>query len=151
MTRIASNRVRRESGLTLTETVVTLAIAGVVAAVAIPASGRLLDRYRLSSAASQISMEVARARMQAIGQNRYVRLKKTSAGLVREVSGNGTSFTQDGNAVPLPKGVSLVFGADGGPKFNRQGLSTSGSFVLMNNSQGYKLLWVNILGKVEDL
>lgn len=130
---------------------VALAVAGVVAAVAVPGSGRLLAQYRLSSATSQVAMEVARARMQAIGQNRYVRLKQTSVGLVREVSSDGVSFTQDGDAVSLPKGVIMAFGGSGGPKFNRQGIASTSSYVLMSNDQGYRILWVNLLGRVELL
>lgn len=140
---------RRNRGFTLAETVVGLALASVVAAVAVPASGRLLAQYRLSTATSQIAMEVSRARMQAIGQNRYVRLKKTSAGLVREVSSNGESFTQDGDAVPLPNGIGMTFGGSGGPKFNRQGIASTSSYVLMSNEAGYRILYVNLLGRVE--
>jgi prepilin-type N-terminal cleavage/methylation domain-containing protein len=151
MVRTTLSRVRRNSGFTLSEIVVALSIAGVVASLAMPASGKLLDRYRLSSAVSQIKMEIGRARMQAIGQNRYVRVMKTSAGLVREVSPNGTSYTQDGGAVSLPKGVTLQFGDAGGPKFNRQGMSTTISYMVINNTQGFKILWVNRLGRVQVL
>jgi hypothetical protein len=87
--------------------------------------------------------------MQAIGQNRYARLKKTSAGLVREVSSNGESFTQDGSALPLPDGISWSFGGSGGPTFNRQGIAKTSSYVLMSNVEGYRILYVNILGRVE--
>lgn len=151
MTRTRSSQVRSNRGFTLTEIIVTLSIASVVASLALPASGKLLDRYRLASAVSQVKMEVGRARMQAIGQNRFVRLQKITAGLIREVSTDGTTYTQDGGVISLPTGVNMSFGGSGGPKFNRQGIATTASYVLMNNSQGYRILEVNILGRVEVL
>lgn len=151
MIRTALNRACRSGGFTVTEMVVTLSVVSVVASLALPATGGLLDRYRLSSAVSQVAMEVTRARMQAVGQNRWVRLKMTSDGIVREVSGNGTTFTQDGNAAPLPTGVEIMFGGSGGPKFNRQGIASNSAYVLMTNSQGNRVLWVNVLGRVKQL
>jgi prepilin-type N-terminal cleavage/methylation domain-containing protein len=152
MIRKCLERAHGSGGFTLTEMVVALSIAGVVAALAVPASGKLLDRYRLSSALSQVKMEVTRARMQAVGQNRWVRLNQTSTdSFAREVSSNGTTFTQDGNAMPLPKGVQMGFGLSGRPKFNRQGLASESTYVVVFNSQGIRILWVNVLGRVEAL
>jgi prepilin-type N-terminal cleavage/methylation domain-containing protein len=151
MTRSASNGLRRNAGFTFTEVIVTLSVASILAAAAVPATGTLLNQYRLSHAAKQIAMEVARARMQAIGQNRWVRLRKTSVGIVREVSTNGTSFAVDGEAVPLPDGVLMIFGGSNGPTFNRQGIASSQSYALVTNSQGLKAFYINVLGRVEQL
>jgi len=151
MTRIRTSRLRKNGGFSVTEMIVALSVAGVVASLAMPASGHLLDRYRLSSAVSQFKMEVGRARMQAIGQNRFVRIKSESWGYVREVSSDGVSYIQDESPRSLPKGVTLQFGSGGGPKFNRQGIAGSFSFVQISNSQGFRIVVVNILGRVEVL
>jgi prepilin-type N-terminal cleavage/methylation domain-containing protein len=151
MIRIPFKRVGRNHGFTLGEVVVALSIASIVASLALPASGKLLNQYRLSSAVSQLKMEVARARMQAIGQHRYVRLKKTSAGFIREVSSDNVNFTQNGGASATPQGVTVTFGSGGGPKFNRQGLTSSISYAVVSNPQGYKVVSVNVLGRVDVL
>jgi Tfp pilus assembly protein FimT len=131
--------------------VVALSIAGVVASMAVPSSGALLDRYRFSSALSQFKMDVTRARMQAIGQNRFVRIKSKSSGYVREVSTDGVSYTQVGATEELPKGVAIQFGSYGGPAFNRQGIASTATVMVISNSQGWKVVVVNVLGRLEVL
>jgi len=64
---------RRRKGFTLIETVVVMAIIGIVSAIAIPQMGTLMDRYRLNGAARLIWADLQNARMTAIKENRSIR------------------------------------------------------------------------------
>jgi Tfp pilus assembly protein FimT len=130
---------------------VALSIAGVVASMAVPSSGGLLNRYRLSSALSQFKMDVSRARMQAIGQNRFVRIKSKPSGYAREISTDGVNYTQVGGTESLPKGVSIQFGSYGGPAFNRQGIASAATVMVISNPQGFRVVVINVLGRLEVL
>ncbi|MEA2079584.1 MAG: GspH/FimT family pseudopilin [Pseudomonadota bacterium] len=56
----------RQSGFTLLELLVTLAVVGLLAGLAVPAMGRLLDTARLRSAAEAFAQELQQARNQAL-------------------------------------------------------------------------------------
>jgi prepilin-type N-terminal cleavage/methylation domain-containing protein len=64
---------RRRKGFTLVETIVVVAVIGVVSAIAVPQMGILMDRYRLEGAARLISADLQNARMTAIKENRSIR------------------------------------------------------------------------------
>jgi type II secretion system protein H len=64
---------RRRKGFTLIETIVVVAIIGVMSAIAIPQMGTLMDRYRLDGAARLIWADLQNARMTAIKENRSIR------------------------------------------------------------------------------
>lgn len=59
-----------QRGITLVELVVTLGIMSIIAAIAIPAFGRLLEVARVRSVVSDLSTDLALARISAISHNR---------------------------------------------------------------------------------
>jgi len=140
---------RGSQGFTLTETLVAISMASIIAGVAIPSTGELLENYRLSNAAKQLSSQISRARMQAIGQRMFVRLILQGNGtyaLFR--SEDGISYAMDGGMMSLPDGVFVSVGVTGAPLFNRQGLSTTGSVITLTNGHGQKTVTMNVLGRV---
>ncbi len=72
--RLAALRtLRNRKGFTLVETIVVMAIIGIVSAIAIPQMGVLVDGYRLDGAARLIWADLQNARMTAIKENRSIR------------------------------------------------------------------------------
>jgi Tfp pilus assembly protein FimT len=109
----------------------------------------LLESYRLSDAAKQLSTQISRARMQAIGQRMFVRLLIQGDGsyaLLR--SSDGVSYGMTGATMYLPEGIAVSVGATGAPFFNRQGQSATGSVITLTNSKGQKTVTMNVLGRV---
>lgn len=69
----AARTLRRKTGFTLVESVVAVAIIGIVSAIAIPQMRTLMDRYRLDGAVRLIWADLQNARMTAIKENRSIR------------------------------------------------------------------------------
>jgi prepilin-type N-terminal cleavage/methylation domain-containing protein len=149
MKRLQRKSVLGSRGFTLTETLVAISLSSILAGVAIPATGELLQNYRLSNATKHLSSQINRARMQAIGQRMFVRVLVQGDGtyaLFR--STDGVSYSMDGTVMSLPEGVAVTVGPTGAPTFNRQGMSTTGSVITLSNGEGSKTVTMNVLGRV---
>lgn len=133
----------------MSETLVAISLSSIVAGAAVPATGRLLESYRLANATKQLSAEIGRTRMQAIGQRKFTALIIQGNGTyARLVSSDGTSYSLDGTVMHLPEGISVSIGPTGSPAFDRQGLATASSVITLSNGRGQKTVMMNILGRV---
>jgi type IV fimbrial biogenesis protein FimT len=65
MARPATSRSRRTTGFTLLEAMVTVAIVGVLASLAVPSFGAQIARNRLKAAAERMAADIAEARFEA--------------------------------------------------------------------------------------
>jgi type IV fimbrial biogenesis protein FimT len=70
---------RPQHGLTLLEVMIVVAITAVVASVAAPSLGALIDARRLDSAATRLAADIQLARSEAIARNRPLRLSLFTA------------------------------------------------------------------------
>lgn len=61
---------RRNAGFTLIELMVTVSVAGILAGIAVPSFGTLMERQRTSAAISSLTTHMGLARMAAITRNR---------------------------------------------------------------------------------
>ena len=78
---------RHQRGFSLTELLLVVAVAGTLAAVAVPLSGDLMATMKLNEASRTIERELAEARLRAVSSNRAIRVRTNcpAAGYVRSV------------------------------------------------------------------
>lgn len=144
-----TRHLRARSGFTLGELIAVVAVCGIVSAALVPAAGMVIAHHRLQVATRQLSFDVARVRMQAVGQNVFVRLRLVSPSqYVRERSTDGVVFVADGPAISLPAGQRVVAGDTGAPLFNRQGLAAASTTLIVSGPAGQHTLTISILGRV---
>lgn len=68
-----------QRGVTLVEAAVVITIIAIMTSAAAPGLQRLIERYRLESAASQLAADLQLARNESIARNRVVRLSWNAA------------------------------------------------------------------------
>ena len=86
---------RRESGFTLVELMVTLAVMAIVLAAAAPSFADFFDKYRLRGAADAVVSLVSNARAEAVKLDQDVNVAFT---------GSGTAWCVGANAAGTPTG-----------------------------------------------
>lgn len=128
---------QRQAGLTLVELFVTLAVASVLLAVAVPSYNRLIATNRLSTAANAFVSALNDARTEAIRRNNSTQFCSnstasngadklgtdcgTSVGAVRALSSDGSATTLIQSSPDLPKTVTVSSGVKA-LRYSAQGL-----------------------------
>lgn len=92
---------RKESGLTLAELMVTIAIIAILSAIAIPNMIGWVPKYRLQNAASDLRGELQATRMRAIRENRDYAIFFDTANNRYQVVDSGTNRSYDGGGDDL--------------------------------------------------
>jgi prepilin-type N-terminal cleavage/methylation domain-containing protein len=137
----------RQRGFSLAETVVAMSIAGIVSLIAMPSASSYMRSYRLVGTTNQIAFDIARARMQAIGQNVFVRIRFQDDGhYIRERSTDGVTYVADGVSAALPGGITAP--AAPTTTFNRNGVAAAATRVTVTNGSSRKQIDTNILGRL---
>jgi Tfp pilus assembly protein FimT len=141
-------RHRSQHGFSLVELVVALEFGAILGLMAVPNVGALVAKYQLMGASNQLGFDIARARMQAVGQNRFARIKMQSATqYVRETSTDGTTWS---NRVTtnLPAGITAT-PTSGEVRFDRRGFATiNNPIALSNNIEQAKTVTTTLVGHV---
>lgn len=138
-----------QRGYTATELIVALAIWAAIAGAAAPAASGIFKQHQLATTARSIGFEIVRTRMQAVGQNRYMRIVLLgNAQYQRQSSEDGVTYVADGEVVTLPTGFTVSAGTTGTPRFDRQGLGTASTIITVNSPRGQQLVTTTILGGV---
>jgi len=144
-------RIKGNKGFTLLDSITAVALSGIVLTMAAPVSSRLLNQYRLRGAASQIAFELTRARMQAVAQNTYVRVRFPGDGTyILETSQDGGSYAAYSPTISLPNGVSVVASGNGAMTFNRQGFIQNNAPLVVHNANGERTISINSIGRVTE-
>ena len=139
---------RRETGFTMLELMVTLALIVLLSAFAYPSIVRWGSNYRLRSAASDLLTNIHTTRMEAIKRNQNVIITYSAGGdryTIADVSG----IILQRN---MPQGVDLsavnLSGGSNATTFTPRGLPINiGNIILLNNNNiGYRLTY-NITGR----
>lgn len=125
-----------------------VSLAAVVGAVAAPEFVGLVRQYRLTGAAHQVAFDLDRARMQAIGQNSFVRIRfLNSTQYVRETSSDGVNYTAVDSTMTLPGGISAV--SEGTTtSFNKSGMAVAVTTIVLAGGRERKTVSTNSLGRV---
>ena len=137
------------AGYSIAVVICSLQLMIVAGLIAVPKLGTYLTQYRLLSASTQLGFDINRARMQAVGQNRYVRIKfqNSSTQYQRQWSWDGSSWTTD-RTTTLPSGITAS-PADGTIQFDKRGMATANSTITMTNAvPKTKVITTNVLGRV---
>jgi prepilin-type N-terminal cleavage/methylation domain-containing protein len=91
------NRAADRSGFSLAEMLMTCAVIGIVAAMALPGIRDEIDRLKLGMATRAVQSELQTARLKAVSSNTYMRVRFDcpAAGQFRAVERIGTPFAAD--------------------------------------------------------
>ena len=138
-------------GFTVLDIIATLAIFGILAAIAVPTWGNLLPGYQLNSAARQVATEFQSARNRAMVQYRRFRIVFDSATTYR-VERENTPGAADYVLFSGPKGFpsGITAAANNTPVFQTRGdASPTGSITLTNSKGETKAITVSSTGRVE--
>ena len=135
----------KNSGFTFTELMVTIAVIGILAALAIPNFISWLPNYRLKSGAEEIQSTLQLARITAIKENATATVDFNTANETYRASVGGQTFRSG----QMPAGIdidSTDFGGDS-VEFNSRGIATAaGSAVVRNNLGRSRTIRVYITG-----
>jgi prepilin-type N-terminal cleavage/methylation domain-containing protein len=139
---------RKNSGFTLTELMVTIAVIAILASLAIPNFVAWLPNYRLRHGAEEIQSTLQFARVRAIKQNATARVSFDIANETYQASVDGQIFRSG----QMPAGIdinSAIFGGGIFVEFDNQGTainSTHGDAIVRNNLGRAKTITVSITG-----
>ncbi len=139
---------RKNSGFTLTELMVTIAVAAILASLAIPNFIAWLPNYRLRSGAEEIQSTLQFARVTAIKRNATAKVEFDTANETYRASVDDQTFRSG----KMPAGIdinSVNFGGGTFVEFDSQGTaknSTQGDAVVRNNLGRAKTITVSITG-----
>lgn len=145
----APRAARRARGFSLIELIVVLEIALFTALISVPKVSAFFAEYQLMSATNQVGFEIIRARTQAVGQNRFVRIRMVSGTeYLREKSVDGATWAIDGVLLNLPRGVTATT-TSAQVQFDRRGYATVNNSVVLRTGLGQvKTVATNAIGRV---
>lgn len=147
-------RRRGASGFTVIELLVTIGVAAVVMATAVPAFMSLLPTINLSSAARQVGIDLQSARVKAVSQSVRYRLSFVGAipGATTYVVQNdsGGAFVTQTGPFALPPGISVsALTPSSSSVFQPRGTVNAPSTITLRNGNGQtRAVQVTLVGRV---
>jgi prepilin-type N-terminal cleavage/methylation domain-containing protein len=131
----------RRRGMTLPELAITMALVGLLMAIAMPSIRRATRRYSLEEATQKFSADLVEAQTRAIRLNRGVTVRRVGL----------TGYSVDGGGTEtLPTSVSFASGAPDSVRFVSFGPPSTGavSFTLQWDAANQSTVSVNAAGRV---
>ncbi len=126
---------------------VALGLTLVVSAMAAPTASKIVSNYQLRAATDQLAMEIGKARIRAVGQGVFSRVRITEGGYVVETSEDGSTYTIVDGPFDLQEGWSISVEGNH-PTFSRTGLTAAPASISVGGNSLYRTLHVNVLGRV---
>jgi Tfp pilus assembly protein FimT len=149
--RTGCRRVRRrnsERAFSLVELIITMQFMALAGLIAAPKMSTFFAEYQLQAGSRQVGFEIARARMQAIAQHRYVRIKMVSSTqYARQTSSDGSSWTNELTTKLPSKVTASTTSAE--VRFDKRGIATvNNSVILTNGISQVKTVATNMVGRI---
>jgi prepilin-type N-terminal cleavage/methylation domain-containing protein len=132
------------AGFTMAEVMTVISVAGILAAIGIPAFTRTLPGLRLTDAARQVATELQHVRMKAIEKGISQQITFSTSSYVLQQC-NGTC-TDDGGNIALPTGITAT--AATAPRFEPRGTVNTASAITLSNGTAQKFVCVKTIGRV---
>lgn len=128
---------RQETGFTLIEVMIAVAIVGITTALAAPDIREWLARYDLKQSMSEIAGDMNLAKLVAMNRNRQATVTIQMAGSLVQVSGISGGQEIFGTRT-LPPRINALSGGTATVNFSSLGLSTATTpqTILVGNEQG---------------
>ena len=147
---------RKDSGFTLIELIVIIAIVAVFAAIAVPNFLSYMPKHRLNGAARQVMGDLMAARMKAVSQNCDVAVTFASGNPEYEI---WTDSNNDGNKDPgevTTKNIQsnyydVIISSTNNINFSSRGTASLSGIILTNSAGSTKKVTVLLSGRVKIL
>jgi len=135
------------AGYSMLTVLLSLQMTIVVALIAVPKLGTYRALYQLTSTSNQLGFEITRARMQAVGQNKNVRITVNGTQFTRQTTSSGETWTTE-LTTTLPSGMT-AYPSGGKIQFDKRGMAAANSTIyLVNSVQRWTVITTNVLGRV---
>lgn len=138
---------RKDSGFTLIELIVIIAIVAIFAAIAVPNFLSYMPKYRLNGAARQVMGDLMAARMKAVKENTTVTVKWDNANQYKILTDGGEEKTV--NIWPNYRDVTIGSFTD--IRFYSRGTALGTTITLTNSADSNlkKYVKVALTGRVK--
>jgi len=145
----------KQSGFTLIEMMIVIAILAIFAAIAVPNFLSYLPKHRLNGAARQVMGDLMAARMQAVSQNNEFKIFFLANGheymILDDDDNDGTA---DAGELTDPKDIhpeyhDVTFSSTNNPIFLPVGTATDLPTITLTNSVDSKKVTVSMAGRVK--
>ncbi|HLA26618.1 MAG TPA: GspH/FimT family pseudopilin [Syntrophales bacterium] len=151
-----------QSGFTLIELMIVIAIMGIMMALAVPSYQTYMAQRRLNGAARQVMSDLMAARMKAITQNNEFKVffPGSHSGalsgnhqyqILDDDDDDGASSTDEAIEIKdiQTNYTDVTMNANNNPVFSPKGTVTNLATVTLSNSRGSKTVSIAITGRVK--
>ena len=144
---------KKQSGFTLIELIIIIAIMSILAGIAIPNFLSYMPKHRLNGAVRQVMGDLMWARMQAVKENNRFRVFFLDDHQYKILDDDNNNNSEDSGELTNIKNIQreysdVIFSATANPIFYPRG-NAWGSTVTLTNSVGSKYVKVATTGRVK--